>query len=328
MKKIFLILIFFSIICGLFSELSNIDPNFYSYDARAMAMGGAFVALTDKPVSVIWNPAGLNEMVGKHNIAFDNSSLYKLVSYNFFGYGYKFSPDFSAANGITYCGDDALSELTIYFSGAVNGNFINGKLFSIPELFREINLGMNLKYFGSFFGNNSDGAYFDENGLNHQVTGSAHGFGLDIGLQGKISASQTLGLLWRNPINNLWWSSENEVGTAQGNYAEDIPTAIIFGYAIEKKNITFSLDYDKSHHSDTEDEIKTGIELKLFKNILALRTGYSQELFTAENKKFGLGAGFQFNIWKKTIVTLDLAYQIFYEWEGHNALRVSCNIMK
>ena len=328
MKKIFLLFIFLSIFFGLFTELSNIDPNFYNYDARAMAMGGAFTALTDKPVSVIWNPAGLNEMAGKHNLAFDNSSLHKLVSYNFFGYGYKVTPDFSTATGITYCGDDALSELTIYLSGAVKGNFINNKLFPLPEFFQRFNLGMNMKYFGSFFGNNSDGAYFDGSGLNHQVTGSAHGFGLDIGLQGKISSSQTLGFLWRNPINNLWWNSENEVGTAQGNYTEDIPTAIVFGYAIEKKNITFSLDYDKSHHRDTEDEIKTGLELKLFKNILALRTGYSRELLTAENKKLSLGTGFQFNIWKNTKVALDLAYQIFYEWEGHNALRVSCNIMK
>ncbi len=328
MKKIFIFLLFIFIFFRIFSELSNIDPNFYNYDARAMAMGGAHVALTNRPVSVIWNPAGLNKMTGKHNLAFDNSSLHKLVSYNFFGYGYKFGPNFSIAKGITYCGDAALSELVIYFSGAVNGNYLDKKLMSLPEFFRNFNFGMNLKYFGSFFGNNSDGAYFDENALNHQVTGSAHGFGLDLGWLGKISETQSIGLFWRNPLNNLWWKSENEIGTAKSSYSEDIPTAIIFGYALEKKNITFSLDYDKSHHQDTEDEIKTGFEIKLFKNIFALRTGYAQELFTAENKRFSMGTGFQFNIWKKTAVALDLAYQIFYEWEGHNALRFSCNLIK
>ena len=88
MKKISFFLILISInlvLCA--SNNGNIDPNFYDYGARAMAMGGAFTALSNTPVSLVWNPAGLAKMQRKHNFSFDNSSFLKLISYNFFGYG-------------------------------------------------------------------------------------------------------------------------------------------------------------------------------------------------------------------------------------------------
>ena len=327
MKKIIGLLILISIYFVLISEESNIDPNFYDYGARAMAMGGAFTAISNTPVSLVWNPAGLSNLNKSHNLTFDNSSFLNLISYNFFGYGCKLNENFSVASGGTYSGDDALSEMTIYFSGAFNGNYLLEKFPHFPPFLKRISFGMNVKYFGLFFGNNPDGEYIDENGLNHQVKGSANGFGIDLGMQADLSDVQKIGLMWRNPINNIWWKSENEVGTALGDYSESYLAHLVFGYAFLKKKFIFSIDYDKSFHSDTEDEIKTGFEYTLFK-MFSLRTGYSQELFTSENKKLSFGTGFKLNIINNITIDLDLAYQIFYVWEKHNVLRISCNLMK
>lgn len=315
-------------ICGLKAELSNIDPNFYGYDARAMAMGGAFVSLSDRPTSVIWNPAGLNMMKGEHNIAFDNSTYLKLIAYNFYGYGHKLNEKISLAGCLTYSGDRALSEITLFLSGAVNGTMFVQESSNYYVLLKKIDIGLNLKYYGNTFGNNDDGIFIDENGLNHQVTGTSSGFGIDLGLLTRISTGHKIGLLWRNPLTNITWKSENEIGTAQGKYSESYPPALVFGYSYDMKNTAFSLDLDKSIYSDTDDKIKSGLEYRLFKNIFALRTGYSQELFTANNKKLSFGTGFNFKIWKQTTVSFDLAYQVIYEWEGHNVLRISCNLIR
>lgn len=324
MKKIIFTLFVLISSVAFADNLSNIPAAFtdVGYGARPMSMGGAYVSLADNANSIIWNPAGLAALTAKNNLAIDNVTLLELFNYSFLGYGKKINEKFSVGSGFIYSGDESMSESTLLLSFA-----LDGLVFKKP-LLQNLKLGMNLKYFGSSFGNNSDGSYIDDEGLEHQVSGSANGYGLDFGLQYQISQATQFGLMAKNIINDIFWESSNGTGTAQGDYSEGIPFTLIFGYNLHKNNLIFSLDYDKSLYENVEDIIHFGGEYSLFDKYLSLRTGFSQELYTGENRKYGFGVGTKLDIWKNSILFFDVGYEIQPQWQGGNALRISMNIVK
>ncbi len=323
--RLYIIIILIVLSLGLSAEqLSNNPAAFLDVglDARAIGMGGAYTALVNDASSFVWNPAGMAYLPKQHSLNFDNTTLLGLYNYSFLGYARKLNTGLSVGSAFIYSGDDAMSENTIYISAATSALFIDNYIFPVPELFKNSSFGMNLKIYSSSYGNNSDGAYYDANNLNHQVNGSAWGFGLDMGMIFKPNPRDCASLFWRNPLNNVFWKSSNEVGTAKGNYSEDLPTQLIAGYAMNAKVYTFSIDVDKAFHDDVEDIVNAGVEWR-FIDKMALRGGYSQELLTGANKKYSIGTGFKTIIWKNADFALDIAYQVQGDWDNHNTLRIS-----
>lgn len=324
MNKLFS-LIFILITANLFClDLSNIDPTFYSYSARAIAMGNAYCAESGEPALVFWNPAGVK--TDSHlSFSFSSTTFLDLISYNYVGVSKKMNSDLTLAGNMIFSGDEAYQEYAFYLSIAVDNSRMM-RLF--PTKIRENKVlenfvwGINVKYLGASFGNNSNGALIDDEGLNHQVSGSANGFGIDLGVQTSITRFSNLGILWRNPLNRIYWHSENEVGTALGNYQEGQPSQLVLGYKYKRDKIALNFDLSKSYNSDTEDNISTGLEY-LFLDIAPLRSGYSQELMTGENRKYSFGCGYNFNIWNNRKFRFDLAYEIQTEWDGSNSLVIS-----
>ena len=324
MKKIF-ILLFVMFSLQLFStELSNIDPSFYNYSARAISMGNAYCAQSGEPVLAFWNPAGIISK-SPYVFSFTSANVIDLISYNYVGISKKIDHEMSVATNIIYSGDDAYHEYSCYFSVAFSNKKIKKRLPATLQKFSFFDKaiwGMSIKYLGATFGNNSNGELLDSEGFNHQVSGSANGFGFDFGVQSPIGKNSKIGILWRNPINEIFWNSENEVGTALGDYREGQPSQFVFGYNYKNKKIVWNLDLSKSYHLDTEDVFSTGIEYNLF-NIIPIRTGYSQELLTGDNRKYSFGSGYHLKLWNKLNFKIDVAYEIQTEWKGSNSFVLS-----
>lgn len=325
MRKFLLIIILILFCWSLYgAELSNISSAFTNigYGAKPMGMGGAYVSLARGANSLVWNPAGINNLDSQYELTVDNVTLLDLFNYSYLGLALPFKDYFSLGGGFVYSGDEAMSESVLLISCGVNGEF-----FDKPVL-DNLNVGINLKYYGSSFGNNSDGSYIDDDGLEHQVSGSAHGYGFDLGLQYNVTQFSAVGIMWENLVNDIFWESSNETNTAKGNYDESIPTRLIMGYNVGNENFTFTLDYDKSIYSDIEDIIHTGGEYVLFDRYFSLRTGISQEIFTGDNRKYSFGIGTRLNIWQESILYFDAAYEIQTQWKGSNNLRTSLRFMK
>lgn len=321
-KNIILLISLFCVITLSAETLSNIESAFANIGlgARAMGMGGANTALTNNASSMIWNPAGLLLSNSKYNANIDFVDLYGLYTYSFFGVSTELKSGLNAGLGFVYSGDEAMSETTVYLSSAVNGLYLKQYLDFFPE---KLNLGINLKLLFSSFGNNSDGAWYDENNLNHQVEGSAFGFAFDLGLNYKTTVKNTFAVMWKNPISYLGWDSKNDIGTAKGKYSEGLPAGLIFAFVRSENRFNISTELDKALHSDTNDVISTGVEYQIFRDVMDVRVGYSQELLTGLNKKYSVGCGFYIPFMSNTI-SLDIAYQIMSTWEKHNTLQVSC----
>src|SRR5262245_26458002 len=53
--------------------------------ARTLGMGGAYTALADDPLGMLWNPAGLSFM-DQNEVRFENARLFEQTSINSFGF--------------------------------------------------------------------------------------------------------------------------------------------------------------------------------------------------------------------------------------------------
>ena len=311
-------------------EISNIPSAFLDigFGARAMAMGGAYTALADNAYSIAWNPAGISLQRTGQSLTFSSVKMMNLIDYNHLGYSMSFTNGISMGLLAVYSGDDAMSETTVYYSNAIQGKNLK-RLSRSLKFVQNLSLGVNLKYYSSSFGSNSDGSYIDQFG-EHQVSGSAGGFGLDFGINYDLSKNVRLGVMYRNSINKITWNSKNDVGTTKGNYVENLPRELIIGYCKSLDYMVFAMDYDKSLYSDVEDVIHTGIELPFLKRMLGnhifLRAGLSQELFTSDNKIYSFGAGINFGIFANGLFSMDMGYQIQSIWKGYDNLRLSFDI--
>ncbi|MCF7918939.1 MAG: hypothetical protein K9N06_03375 [Candidatus Cloacimonetes bacterium] len=321
--KVIPLLLLLLLLCHLNAEwLSGIDPAYYDYNPRLMAMGGAGIALAAySPSAALANPAALANTMQHYTFECSNSTYFQLLSYNYLGTALKLNNSFILSAGLDFCGDDVMSEYEMTLTWSANA----GRLFPQYEFLQKLALGANLKLLGSSFGNNSSGSYVDNNGLEHQVKGNSFGYALDWGVQYQLNEKNRLGIFNRNLLNDIFWNSSNETGTALGSYSESRPVALIVGYAYQSSNTALSLDYNKTLYSDGRDCFRNGLEIKLLSDALALRCGYSTQLFSLENNQFNIGCGIKFKYASRTF-RLDIAYRFFTPWEGHNNLLLGLTI--
>ncbi|MCK9329970.1 MAG: PorV/PorQ family protein [Candidatus Cloacimonetes bacterium] len=325
MKKLIIIISILIMIYTVNADnLSNIESAFIDIGlgARGIGMGGAYSAISKDANSMIWNPSGMVLNQDRYCINFDYADLYGLYRYSFFGLSGFINEGIASGVGMLYSGDDSMNETSIYLSGAILGSYANNYVKFMPK---KLTLGMNIRILLSSYGNNSDGAWYDENNLNHQVQGNAKGYAVDLGLNYLISEKDRIAMVMKNTLGSISWDSKNDIGTAEGKYSEGLPTNLTFGYARTENKFIVAVDINKALHSDTEDYLLLGIEYNLFKELMDLRAGYSQEMNTGLNRKYSFGTGFHINL-GKNIFDIDMSYQIHTEWEKHNTLRLSCGI--
>jgi hypothetical protein len=254
------------------------------YGARPMGMGGAYVAVASDPTAVFWNPAGLTAMYAKQ---------FNLIPYMLASGAVCLNDRHGLGLGLLTSGDDALRESTALLSYAT-------ELAPYLKSLSNVSFGLTLKIRQSSFGNNADG------GVN-QVTGSAMGYGIDLGLRWKIHPRWTTGLLIRDAINSVTYHNE----TRKTSYGESVPAALIFGSAyLARSNLIFALDWDKALYQDMKDKVSTGCEWMLFQ-LVFVRAGWSQNVSGTANRKLNWGLGLQY--FKKDFgVRFDFAYQTHF----------------
>lgn len=138
--------------------------------ARALGMGGAFVAVSDDANAIWWNPAGLVQLKNR-----EFTSLYtelfglEELAYSSLSYGQRMKKSRALGIGWQGFGGDLYKEDTLTVSYS--------RLF-----FKRISLGLNLKYMA----------------LKIKSAGSAEVWGIDLGTLYKLNKKMKLGLLAYN----------------------------------------------------------------------------------------------------------------------------------
>lgn len=290
--------------------------------ARPMALGGAYTAAAADPLALIWNPALLQNQASTNNIMIEHSQILDFVEYSFAGYTRRVNPLVSVGAGFLHNGDELMSESTVILGAAADLTLLSEMIQPGLMSAGRAKAGLNIKYFYSSFGTNRGTDFTDFAGHNHRVSGSAAGIGIDLGVGIDLTETDYFGTAVKNLFADVNWDSENEAGTAQGSYSESLPLEWILGYAREMGRWKLMIDLNKSLSGEIEDIFHGGVEYTLVDDVF-LRGGYSQELVTADNKKFmaGIGANLKIAGWANAGV--NFTYLIHNQWSDNDSILFS-----
>ena len=266
--------------------------------ARAMGLGGAFVAVADDASAVYWNPAGLAQLDRPELDGMYGSYFNDTERNLFFSFQYPLPDDIHLAistNNLFFTDVSGSNENQYTGSVAIPLDFVSQKRFL---------LGANFRYLFSALGAGE---------------GAAQGVGVDIGL------------LYRQPFKD---TSEFKAGLV----LTDVSTSIRFGDTGVEQTIPSVLTAGLAYQFDPNTLISTDVPWTLSDDILLgnqnvrVRSGVEHWFFDG---KFGLRAGFvsfvtlpgEFSVgasYKNTDWSLDYAFMNHSDNLG-NSHRVDAN---
>jgi hypothetical protein len=283
-------------------ELSDIPGAFVDVGLGAAEMGvaGAAVAGSHGATAIFWNPAGLAALERSKEFSLTHGEQMGLVSYSAACAATRVGRDLAVGVGIVHSGDDVLREMT----GLVAAARPFGRIPWNDD--RPFVLGAALRARWASYGNNES--------TDGQVTGTALGFGLDIGATAPVAPALSLGVVARDVVNTLTWDSS--VG---GSYGEAVPPALLAGVSADVGgSVRIEVDLDKALSADRGDIVAAGSEVRLFR-IATVRAGYRRALSAGDFEEYAVGAGAVVPVGDAE-ATVDIAY-LFGRLE--NTLRFS-----
>jgi hypothetical protein len=256
------------------------------FGARAVALGAAYVGLSDDAHAIFWNPSGLARL-NAYEVTLGYLDHLGLFPYQHLALGVPLGANQGLGLGIISSGDDALRELT------VQGGY--GRAVG-PLL-----MGATLKYRTASFGKNAlnadDYAVFEpsevQTGLDNQVSGTASGIGFDVGLLYRPRPSVGFGVAFRDALAPLSWSSSGGLAevTARGTYSESLPATLSFGTVYHpSRHAMISVDYSPAMTTDIADRLAVGAEIEVF-SVLLLRGGTLQLVNGDSDERYAVGFG-------------------------------------
>ncbi|MFH0920029.1 MAG: hypothetical protein V1913_06670 [Fibrobacterota bacterium] len=272
------------------------------YSARAHGMGGAFIALSDDANAMAYNPAGMVRAAQRSFTAGYLRYNFGYATYPYFYTGYVNKVTRTLSHG----------EAIITSSGKAFGSSETQIITSVAKVFDEVSdklrpfsVGASLKFLMLTADKATDEVYaWQENA----VSGGGFGGAIDLGAQFELTDRITAALLLRDLFSTVKYTNT----TTGKQYREGVPANIIVGGHYRLHNtLNLTLDGNKSLYTDTEDNIRMGLEKWVF-DVLALRIGMSQN-FSMESQRryhFGLGLDIAFKQLKQRMGA-DYSYEYF-----------------
>lgn len=284
--------------------------------ARAVAMGGSFVAMADDITAIYWNPAGLarlqkGELAVIHTEWFvDTNFDWGAVSMPLGSFGTVGFNITSLTHADMQIRTIAEPEGTGEFFGARDLSL--GLTYAI-NLTDRFSIGFNGKFVRSEIFNESANAFAIDvgtlfvtqfNGL--RIGATITNFGPKMELSGRDL------ILLVDPAPDKFGSNDRIVSELQtGSF--DLPLAFRAGIAMDlvnKENSRWTVALEAFNPSDNTESVNIGTEY-VFGNFAAVRFGY-KSLFNDESEDgFTAGGGIRLNLVQDAALRLDYAYSDF-----------------
>ncbi|MDQ7817219.1 MAG: PorV/PorQ family protein [Melioribacteraceae bacterium] len=284
--------------------------------AKATGMGSAFVAISDDPSAIFWNPAGLTKVEGV-GVIFDHTQWIADINYNFFAASYNLG-DYGSigvsfltssmddmpvttimdpeGTGETFNVSDAMFSLgyainlTNNFSIGFNGKFVHQKIWKMDATAFALDIGV--QYVTPF-----DGAV---------LAMSISNFGTKMKLDG------TSALVLYDP--DLQSSgNNNQIPAYLQTDNWELPLNFRVGIAyqpISSNNHKVTLAVDAIHPSDSYESINAGIEYS-FSDFFFVRGGLKSLFLDDSEESFTFGAGIKQLLLGNISIQVDYAYGDF-----------------
>ncbi|MBC8450743.1 hypothetical protein H8D73_00855 [bacterium] len=286
-------------------ELSDIPAAFVEtgMGARSVGMAGAVTARAMGAESIFWNPAGLEGSETPREFTATYGDQMGLVPYSALSGAIRMNGGYTLGVGLIYSGDEVLTETTALVGAS-------RAILTTPWLpATHISAGASARTRWASFGGTA--------GTEEQVSGSALGFSLDLGLLVPLTESVVVAARARDLVGSLKWNS-----STSGAYDESVPATVAFGLMVSPREaVSLELDRDKSLRQDNPDRLMAGAEVRVF-DVASLRGGYVRDLPPGEFEEYTLGAGAGIPVGGTTF-SVDFAYVFGYL---ENTMRFSLRI--
>ena len=285
--------------------------------ARAIGMGGAFVAVANDATALFWNPAGLARLSSTSSVTLNHTEWLADISYDFAGVtlslgrigvvglsftsltmndmevrtvaypegtGEKFAAtDF--AIGTSYA-----RNLTDRFSIGFTAKYINQKLWHESASSFAMDIGT---VFTTQFNGMTVGMSISNFGNKMQLTGSDTHIPVDVAPGKEGNNSKIVG----NMKTDKW----------------SLPLIFRFGVAMDvlkNYNYRWTVAVDAMHPNDNMEYVNVGTEWVL-KEIVFLRAGFKNLFMKDSEEGLTAGAGIIYPLTRRVKLTLDYAYAEF-----------------
>ena len=264
---------------------------------RALAMGGAFVALANDVTAGYWNPAGLSRINYPQFILMHDEQLGRLVNHDYGAVAIPFGPRTSLGLSVIRVGVDDIADTR---NAGVDQN---GNLTYDPALFSRVDPN-RVTYFNAadwavyltYARKYSEDLSFGANvKLIRRELGdhSANGIGFDLGVRYALFDDFVLGANFQDITTTLlaWDTGKNELIAPTMKVGSAYFIDLFGGRLAPAVDVDFRFENRRSastaHLGGISLDLHGGMEFQ-FKDLIALRVGYS------DVKQITMGAGVHF----------------------------------
>jgi opacity protein-like surface antigen len=284
--------------------------------ARAVGMGGAFVAVSNDASAMYWNPGGLARLK-QAEVIFSHADWIADIDFNYGGVVLPVAGLGTVGLSFTALSTEEMERTTV---DQPEGT---GQFFSAGSFAVALSYGRNLTDWFSIGGNVK---YVNE----HIWNSSATGIGVDIGT---LFTTPFSGLKFGASIANFGQKLkitgddllvQQDISGNNGNNPNinanlstddfDMPLILRIGVAYEPittEDRQLILVLDAVHPNDNSESISVGGELTGFRRSISIRSGYKALGAKDSEEEFTIGGGFNYNIDKGLRLKIDYAYEQF-----------------
>jgi hypothetical protein len=289
--------------------------------ARAIGMGGAFVATASDASAIYWNPGGLARLQ-RPEVLFVHTQWLAGMSFDFAGVVIPLGSFGVIGGSVTALSMDELRVRTVERPQGTGEFFDAGDLALTTSyalaLTDRFSIGFNAKYIRQSIWKESAEAFavdfgtlFDTGFKGLRIGAALTNFGTEMRMMGDDM------LVFYDPDPNKLGNNDQIIAELK---ADSWPLPLTFqgGLAMEiphGNSSALTVAVEATHPSDNTESIHMGVEYN-FRNSFFLRGGY-RDLFLRDGEAtFTLGAGLYLNLVGNTRVKLDYAYADFGRLEN------------
>ncbi|NOY79217.1 MAG: UPF0164 family protein [Calditrichaeota bacterium] len=285
--------------------------------SRAIAMGGAFVAIANDASGLYWNPGGI-AVIKNNQAIFNHSQWLAGINFDFAGVVLNLGEmgNVGASATVLSMGDmERTTELQPEGTGETfsAGSYAIGITYS-KMLTDRFSIGFTGKYIREHIMNSAANGVAIDIGTLYRTQWRNLMIGMNISNFGTKMHMTGQDLLVQHDIDPTRYGNNPNLNADLQTDSYDLPLMFRVGISYDAlqdfRNHSLVLALDALHPSDNVESMNMGAEY-LFHNMIALRAGY-KELFSRDSEQgLTFGAGFQRRIVGTLNLQVDYAYQSF-----------------
>ncbi len=284
--------------------------------ARATGMGSAYVAVSDDPTAIYWNPAGLAKLQGG-SVVFDHSSWIADINYNFVAASYNMGTFGTVGVSFLSSSIEDMKVRTIADPEGTGETFtVSDVMFSVAyaiNLTDNFSIGFNPKFINQKIWRTNATAFAVDMGVQYITPFDGVVLAMSISNFGtKMKLDGTSALVLYDPDKNSTGNNDRIPAYLQTDEWE-LPLNFRVGLSYRPINTDMHkvlIAIDAMHPSDNYESVNVGGEYS-FSDMFFIRAGYKSLFLKDSEESYTFGFGVQQRFIGNVAMKIDYSYGDF-----------------